>query len=166
MSCKRCSRGSREGTSALVACGLHPDDDMFGKRVLVAEDDREVREALCDLLRVHGYEVVDLSDGEDVYEYVHDSVEMDVPKPRAHALLTDLRMPNMSGAEVLSYFRTLGWCLPTVVVTAFGDEETRRELLALGAAAVLEKPVDPDDLLGVLDRLTGIHEVDRGLGYG
>ncbi len=153
-------RAGRRGTPAA------PTRGMFAKRVLVAEDDAELREALCDLLRAHGFEVVDLNDGEDVYEYVHDSVEMDVPRPRAHALLTDLRMPGMSGAEVLAYFRSIGWRLPTLVVTAFGDDETRRELLALGAAAVLDKPVDPDELLWALERLTAGREADLIDDYG
>lgn len=130
---------------------------MVVTRILVAEDDPDLRDAIGDLLSAHGFEVVGLEDGSEVAEYIRESVELDAPKPRVHALLTDLRMPNMSGAEVLSYFQSLGWHLPTVVLTAFGDPDTRRELLELGAAVVLPKPVDPDELVWTLDRLTRGH---------
>jgi DNA-binding response OmpR family regulator len=55
-------------------------------------------------------------------------------------------MPGFSGLDVLSALRCLRSHVPVIIITAFGDEPTRRLALGLGALAVLEKPFDLDDL--------------------
>jgi DNA-binding NtrC family response regulator len=115
-------------------------------RVLLAEDDDDVRVALADGLRQGGNEVVDVADGNKVKAYIDECVLCDVPAPRVHVLVTDLRMPGVSGLGLLAYLKDLGLELPTVVVTAFGDQETKERARQCGAYAVLDKPIELSEL--------------------
>jgi DNA-binding NtrC family response regulator len=111
-------------------------------RVLLAEDDDDVREALARGLRQDGHEVIEVPNGDGVKAYIEECVVADAACPRVHVLVTDLRMPGMNGLSLLSYIQQLGWELPTVVVTAFGDEDTRELAEKFGAHAILDKPVE------------------------
>jgi DNA-binding NtrC family response regulator len=115
-------------------------------RVLLAEDDDDVRYALAKGLRQEGHEVVEVPNGDGVKSYIEECVVSDAVCPRVHVLVTDLRMPGMNGLNLLSYIQQLGWELPTVVITAFGDDETRELAHRFGARAILDKPVDLDAL--------------------
>jgi DNA-binding NtrC family response regulator len=126
--------------------------------VLLAEDDRELRTALREYLELHDFEVIEFSDATGIRDYIEDTVVLDRPRPRAHVLLTDLRMPRMTGMDLLAYSESVGFRLPTVVVTAFGDEETRERAADLGAVAVLDKPIDADVLIETLETLVGDRE--------
>jgi len=118
-------------------------------RILVAEDDDDVRGAVVDGLRQDGNEVIAVPDGDRVKAYIDDCVMSDSLAPRVHVLVTDIRMPGVTGLGLLEYMRDMGWALPTIVVTAFGDRETKRHARELGAFAVLDKPIE----LGTLQRV-------------
>ncbi|MBX3271477.1 MAG: response regulator [Sandaracinaceae bacterium] len=126
---------------------------MTRPRVLLAEDDLELRTALREYLELHGFDVVEFADATGIRDYIEDIVVLDCPRPRAHVLLTDLRMPRMTGLDLLAYSERVGFQLPTVVVTAFGDDETRARAADLGAVAVLDKPIDADALIETLQAL-------------
>jgi CheY-like chemotaxis protein len=113
---------------------------------LLAEDDDDVRDAIATSLRQEGHEVVEVANGDGVKSYIEECVVSDAVCPRVHVLVTDLRMPGMSGLGLLSYIQQLGWELPTIVITAFGDEETRELAQRFGAHAILDKPIEPDEL--------------------
>lgn len=115
-------------------------------RVLLAEDDDDVRDAIATSLRQEGHEVVEVASGDSVKSYIEQCVVSDAVCPRVHVLVTDLRMPGMNGLSLLSYIQQLGWDLPTIVITAFGDEETRELAQRFGAHAILDKPIEPDEL--------------------
>jgi FixJ family two-component response regulator len=55
-------------------------------------------------------------------------------------------MPRLSGLDLLAALRCSRWTTPVVLVTAYGDDETRAEARELGAAAFLDKPLDPEAL--------------------
>jgi CheY-like chemotaxis protein len=115
-------------------------------RVLLAEDDDDVRYAIAEGLRHEGHEVVEVPNGDQVKSYIEECVIADVVCPRVHVLVTDLRMPGMNGLNLLSYIQQLGWDLPTIVITAFGDDETRELAQRFGAYAILDKPIELDAL--------------------
>jgi CheY-like chemotaxis protein len=115
-------------------------------RVLLAEDDDDVRYAIAKGLRQEGHEVVEVPNGDGVKSYIEECVVADAVCPRVHVLVTDLRMPGMTGLGLLSYIQQLGWDLPTIVITAFGDDETRELAQRFGAHAILDKPIDLDAL--------------------
>jgi two-component system, NtrC family, response regulator AtoC len=120
-------------------------------RVLLAEDDYDVRFALAESLRGMGFDVIAVADGATVKAYVDDCVFLDVPHPRVDVLVTDVRMPRMDGLGLLDYIATVGFDVPSIVITAFGDRDTRMAARECGARVVLDKPIDVDELGRLLE---------------
>ncbi len=67
-------------------------------------------------------------------------------------LLSDVNMPGMSGLELLPKAKAARPCLPVIMVTAYGDADTRRRALESGAAGLLPKPIDFAALRAEVDR--------------
>ena len=122
-------------------------------RVAIAEDNDEMRHLIAATLRGDGYDVVEAGDGTELIACLESLAGAQGPARTAVELIvSDLRMPGLSGLDVLGAIRDGEWRTPFILITAFGDEETHREAHDLGAAAVLDKPFD-------LDRLrTLVHE--------
>lgn len=115
-------------------------------RLLLAEDDREVRSLLAYALRKDGYQIIEAATGAELRSYLGSSVDRVQGFELPDLVVTDLRMPGKTGLEVLAWMRDLGCAIPVILVTAFGDPETHAEARRLGAVAVLDKPFD----IGVL----------------
>lgn len=123
-------------------------------RVVVAEDDPEMRGLLASALRGDGYTVVEVDSGLALI----DAVRIAHAKPESVDLLvSDIRMPGATGLEVAQTVRRLGWSIPVLLVTAFGDEETLNRAVAGGATMVISKPLDLDDL-----RIAVRHLLEQG----
>ncbi|KYF69118.1 two-component response regulator [Sorangium cellulosum] len=121
-------------------------------RVLLAEDDRELRLLLATALRRDGYEVLEARDGNHLLEIMGESLLSSGGAP-LDIVVSDIRMPGKSGLELLAGLRRDDWSTPVVLITAFGDPETHAEAYGLGADAVLDKPLDVDDLRVVVQAL-------------
>ncbi len=121
-------------------------------RVLLAEDDADLRSAMADVLQDNGIDVVAVADGAGARSYMDDCVLLDIPRPRVHALVPDLSMPGMSGPGLLDYLDSLGHALPTVVVTGLDTETVARVSELPSVLAVLHKPFELDELLIALRR--------------
>jgi DNA-binding response OmpR family regulator len=111
-------------------------------RVLLAEDDRELRGLLALTLREDGYEVKEAADGAELLEALSEAGE----GATFDLVITDIRMPRHTGIDVLSRLRWTDGELPVILITAFGEERTHQLAERLGAAAVFDKPFDLDDL--------------------
>lgn len=110
-------------------------------RVLLAEDDVELRTLFGRCLRSAGYDVVDAADGTEALEHLVGSPPADPdPLHRFDAAVLDIRMPGFSGLHVLAALRHRSPGLPVVLMTAFSDERIRMDAHRLGAAAMLSKP--------------------------
>jgi DNA-binding response OmpR family regulator len=107
-------------------------------RIVVAEDDREMRRLLADSLREDGYEVQEVQDGAELLIRLEDAFFLDRVPP-IDLFVTDIRMPAYTGLHVVSSLRGAGISVPGVIITAFGTAETRDRAAALGAE-LLEKP--------------------------
>ena len=107
-------------------------------RVLVAEDDREMRRLVADSLREDGYEVHEVADGAELMVRLEDAFFLGLTPP-IDLFVTDIRMPGHTGLHVIRSLRGAGIHVPGVIITAFGNTETRDEAAALGAQ-LLEKP--------------------------
>lgn len=116
--------------------------------ILLAEDDQELRSFLAERLRAADYEVVEVPDGIAAMQFISDTFSAAKPEPSPDLLITDIRMPRAEGVDVLAYTRL--WQLPTIIVTAFGSEETYEEARQLGAVACFDKPFDIDVLLSTV----------------
>jgi CheY-like chemotaxis protein len=70
-------------------------------------------------------------------------------------ILSDINMPGMSGLELLPKAKAMQPDVPIIMITAYGDAETKRQALAHGAAGLLTKPIDFGTLRGEIDQRVG-----------
>src|SRR5690349_9235469 len=111
-------------------------------RILVVDDELEVRDALRLALELEDYEVVDAADGVDALGTLEDT--------RVDALLLDVSMPRMDGLEVCRRLRADGSRVPILMLTAREAVDDRVEGLEAGADDYLAKPFALRELLARL----------------
>lgn len=110
--------------------------------VFVVDDDEAVRSSLQVLLRLKGLPARGFASAEELLA--------GWTPGWAGCLVVDLRMPGMSGLELLTRLRELGCDLPAIVITAHGDVANTRSSFRAGAVDFFEKPVDNDALLAAI----------------
>ncbi len=123
------------------------DEAPRARLVLIAEDDDEMRYLMTRALRRDGHDVLAAADGA--------SLTAALNAARSHGrepdlVVSDVRMPGMSGIDLVRWLREQRCAVRTVLVSAFADDETRASAEALGVAQVLSKPFDLDDLRTVV----------------
>jgi len=121
-----------------------------GYRVLLAEDDVEFRHLLATVLESDGYDVQQAAGGQQILEWLAYWSDLGSMDASCNLIISDIRMPGYSGLDVLTSLHCLGSQIPVIIITAFGDDATRRQAVRLGAAAFLSKPFDMDDLRTVV----------------
>ena len=124
--------------------GRRSDLHVIRRNILVAGDDDDMRALMATTLRADGYVIVEARDGGELLELLRDALED--PRRRPDMVITDIRMPRLSGLGVLQALQRAHVHLPIIVVTAFGDESIHAMAKRLGAVGVLQKPFDVDDL--------------------
>lgn len=125
----------------------------MSKSILLVEDETLLRESLAELLREESYDVVEASNGRLAYEM---AIE------RAFDLVvTDIRMPEMDGMELLGHLQKIAPQTPVVVITAFGTVNSAVEAMRVGAADFLLKPVQFEDVLVRVQRALEFGELRR-----
>jgi len=126
---------------------LVPERLVGGRRarIMLAEDDAEMRTLLVDSLGSDGYEVIAAENGLQMIEEIRLLLFRGDPLP-VDLIVSDERMPGMPGLEFLAVLREAEWPTPFILITGFGDERTHERALQMGASAVFDKPFDIDDL--------------------
>jgi len=115
------------------------------KRILVVEDDEEMRSLLKDFFTEEGFETDSVSNGSEAFrKLVKESFVL---------VITDIRMPGLTGLDILPGIRKLQPEVPIIVITAFGSEEIRQRALERGATAYLEKPVHFNTLRNLVSEM-------------
>jgi CheY-like chemotaxis protein len=134
-------------TEEIGAGRMEPASDYEPRkrRVLVAEDDLDMRRLIATSLRMAGHKVVEASDGMDILDRLESTIWSTRPD-LFDVIVSDINMPGLSGLDMLAALRASHWMTPVVLITAYGREDTRAEALELGATAVLDKPFDPGQL--------------------
>jgi two-component system response regulator PilR (NtrC family) len=108
-------------------------------RILIAEDERVLRESLAELLGDEGYTVLQAANGREVQQFIlKESVDL---------VLTDIRMPEMDGMTLLGYLRQAAPETPVIMITAYGTVASAVAAMRAGAFDYLLKPIQFEDLL-------------------
>lgn len=115
-------------------------------KILLVEDDPDLREALIDTLELAGVSVDYAQDGE--------SAVLKLKQSNFDLVVTDVNMPGMDGHELLSFITKQHIGLPVVLMTAFGQVEKAVEAMRHGAVDYLMKPFEPSVLIDVVKKYT------------
>jgi two-component system response regulator FixJ len=111
----------------------------------VIDDDDAVRQSLAFLLSTVGYQVREHSSARAFVEAGLPAVD-----PAAGCIITDVRMPDMTGIDLLQHLKDKGSAVPVVVITGHGDVPLAVTAMKLGAADFLEKPFDDVAIIDVV----------------
>ncbi len=108
------------------------------KTVLLVDDEPENRRSYQEILNDLGYEVIAEADGESALSVIREGGLIDL-------VITDYRMPGMSGLEFITQLRRQLPSVPVIMITAFGDIETYLQSFSLGVFEYVNKPVTKEE---------------------
>lgn len=112
-------------------------------KILVVDDNRQMVKTICDILRVKGYEVLPAYSGEEAVSLGKEGEEFD-------CVLMDIKMPGIDGVAALKMIKDVSPDTPVVLMSAYATNEQAAEARRNGAAAVLSKPIDFQQILSFL----------------
>jgi len=104
-----------------------------------------MRGIVADALRADGHEVVELTDGGRLLVDISARLKAGQGDESIDLIVSDIRMPICTGLQIVAALRDAHWHTPVILMTAFGDEATRRHAETL-QAVLFDKPFDLDDL--------------------
>jgi two-component system alkaline phosphatase synthesis response regulator PhoP len=110
-------------------------------KILIAEDERDIRELIAFTLQFAGYQVISTNNGEEAFE----TAKYEIPD----LILLDIRMPRMTGYEACSHLKAelSTKHIPVIFLSAKGQEAEVQTGLDLGATDYIVKPFSPDQLV-------------------
>ncbi len=115
-------------------------------KILLVDDEEDILWGLSEELSRHGWEILTASSGTEALQILQSTKDLDF-------LITDVRMPDISGIDLLLKARELQPQIRAIVMTAHGNEELKNEAFQRGAISYLEKPFDFDQLLTVIQEM-------------
>ncbi|MCB9537811.1 MAG: response regulator [Myxococcales bacterium] len=136
----------RNGRDALPEMQPSPFDAQAQARVLVVDDEQVIREILSDFLLMEGYQVLTAENGRAALDVLAENA--------VHLVLSDLKMPQMGGLELLESIRNEYPEVVTLIMTGYGTVETAIEAMKRGAFDYVLKPFKVEEV---------VHTVRRGL---
>lgn len=119
---------------------LHPDSP----RILVVDDEKVIRDILSDFLKEEGYAVTPVADGVEAFEELH--------RASYNLVISDLKMPNMGGLELVQKITEESIPVLTVIMTGFGTVETAIEAMKRGAYDYILKPFKVEEVVHIVQR--------------
>ena len=117
----------------------------MAKRILIAEDESEVKDLLTLIATRYGYDVVSVADGVELLTVAS--------KERFDVIITDLKMPNLNGASATEIMELQGSTTPIIALTAFNRQEL--DLVYDKFTRVFYKPYDVKELFEYISSLIG-----------
>ncbi|MGN6367127.1 MAG: response regulator [Phycisphaerae bacterium] len=147
-----------EGPKTILGNAATPkavDSLLSGKRILVADDEPNIRQTIADLLARFGCLVDTASDGAEAFALISSQARYDL-------VLSDIKMPHKNGYEIFSAVQKLGHKAPVILMTGFGYDPNHSIVRASqetaagsGLSAVLFKPFKVDQLLAEIRKAIG-----------
>ncbi|HKL59578.1 MAG TPA: HD domain-containing phosphohydrolase [Sphaerochaeta sp.] len=119
----------------------------MNKHIITTDDDQAIRKVLQILLRKEGYQVTVCSSGDDLLSFLK------ISSSTIDLILLDIKMPGLSGMEVLEILRRNYPSIPVIMLTAFNDLDTGMKAIRLGASDYLAKPVHREVLVESVSRV-------------
>ncbi len=126
-------------------------------KVLVVDDTKNIRMMLTTCLELEGYEVIQAKNGLESLDIL-ENTELEMA-------FIDIKMPEISGTEVLRRIRSKGINTPIIIMTAFATVRNAIECTKLGAVAYLQKPFTADKVKGVLREIREYNESSENIKY-
>lgn len=115
------------------------------KKILVVDDNPHMCNLLVDILEIYDCQGFKAKDGEEALSRLrNESFDL---------VITDLRMPNLGGMDLLKSIKEQNPSLPVVVITAYGKSETEKDVLAARADGYLAKPFKVNEIEDLLNRV-------------
>jgi two-component system, NtrC family, response regulator AtoC len=130
---------------------------MSGSTVLIVDDERTLARAVKAFLAEAGYDAEVAVDGEQAIELL--------PKLRPDVIFADVRLPGMSGIDLLRRIHEFDPAIPVIIMTAYGTIEGAVEAVKLGAFDYMKKPVDLEELKLLADRARETALLKQELSY-
>lgn len=124
---------------------------MENKRALVVDDERLVLKIISDILTKEGYQVTTAFNCDKALDLLKENF--------FHVVLTDIRMPEKNGIDLLEGIRMLNPDLPVILMTGFASLETAMKAMQFGAFDYLTKPLDYNKLKSIIKRATEGYEL-------
>ena len=128
--------------------GMHTKDSPGKGRVLVVDDEENVRKLIRMSLTKAGYDVEEAENGEEAEKIIQ---ARDNPL-MVDVILCDIRMPKVNGIEAIAFFQKQFPSVPIVVITGFPDTEMAVNLLKQGVMDYVPKPIDGSKLLDIVSK--------------
>ena len=127
--------------------GTGPPDSLRSARVLVADDDADMRGWIREALESIGHNVLEAADGKSAIDFLK--------RETLDLVLIDLAMPEQDGIETIRLLRRQHPALKIIAISGAFGESFLRIAKILGAAAALQKPIQLDKLLQTVQQLLG-----------
>ncbi|MGB4594224.1 MAG: sigma-54 dependent transcriptional regulator [Coriobacteriia bacterium] len=121
------------------------------RRILIADDEKNMRWVLSQALAGEGYDIVEAADGKEALAAIGDQAP--------DVMVLDHRMPAPDGMEVLRRIRSRGLTFPIIMLTAHGNVTTAVEAMKAGASEYLTKPFDLEELKLSIDKVLKMSEL-------
>src|SRR6266513_6188376 len=122
--------------------------NVKGPRILIVDDDAGQRSLLDSFLKSQGFDTVPVASGEKALEALRGA--------EFNMMISDVRMPGISGLETLRQARKEHRLLPVLLVTAYADIREAVGAMRDGALNYLSKPIDLDELVATVQQATGL----------
>jgi CheY-like chemotaxis protein len=126
--------------------------DSKRPRVVVAEDDADLRAMIVAALRGLGYDPVEAQTGAELLDQVSDALLTGDASRGPDLVISDVRMPGLTGLGILTGLRQANWSRPFILMTAYADPGLREDAERLGAA-FFAKPFEIEDLVTLVVNL-------------
>jgi two-component system, chemotaxis family, chemotaxis protein CheY len=117
-------------------------------RVLVIDDEENVRRLIRVTLAKAGYDIIEAADGREAIECLSTADKSSL----VDLIICDIRMPEVNGVEAISYFRREFPSIPITVLTGFPDSQMAESFLKQGVVDYVIKPIDGTKLLAVVEK--------------
>lgn len=120
---------------------------MVTGKILVCDDEKDVREVIRLQLEQHGLHVLEAENGEEAIKVLNSENNL----VNLGMIICDIRMPKINGIEAIDYLKKNAPGIPIVVITGYPDTELAVDLMKKGVKDYLVKPVEKEKLLKVVD---------------